>query len=72
MKKNSETWKAAIGAAGLTYIGLLLFAKPLINIVNDLVLKRLMTDPYDEIFGNSFPLLKGQVRKLLLKQTCAL
>lgn len=48
MRKHSEVWKAALGTAGLTSLGLLLFARPLINIAHDIFLKRLMTDPYDE------------------------
>lgn len=48
MKKNNDVWKAALGTAGLTSLGLLLLARPLINIANDLFLKRLMTDPYHE------------------------
>lgn len=48
MKKNSELWKAALGTAGLTTLSLLLVARPLVNIINDILIKRLMTDPYHE------------------------
>lgn len=47
-KKSREIWMTALAAAGLTYLGLLLLSRPIINVVNDIFLKRLMTDPYDE------------------------
>ncbi len=40
--------KTALATTGLTYLGLLLFSRPLINIVSDVFLKRLMTDSYDK------------------------
>lgn len=47
-QNNRNLWKIALASTGLTYLGLLLLSRPLVNIINDSFLKRLMTDAYDE------------------------
>lgn len=47
-KDPAGLWKTTLGTVGLGYLGLLLFGRPLLNVLNDRITKTIMTDPYHE------------------------
>jgi glutamate synthase domain-containing protein 2 len=47
-KESLFLWKALLGSTFITYLGLLILGKPIINVIADSIIKKLMTDSYDE------------------------
>jgi len=47
-KDSARRWRTVLSTVGLSYLGFLLFGRPLINFVSDRITKRFMTDPYHE------------------------
>lgn len=47
-QKNTVMWKVLLGSSLITYLGILLLSKPIINHIATSIAKKLMTDSYNE------------------------